>query len=227
MKPGLQRRMFPRGEPMFRMKIEQAGFSSGDVERVAQILASGGVGIIPTDTVYGLAALAAHDGAVRRLLEIKGRPAGKPPPVQISNVADADRLTFAGEPDAVALMEKFWPGPLTLVLRRREGIDLPFQESESLGLRMPDNDFCLRLIDAAGFLAVPSANRSGEPPPASAEEVAREIVGLADFIVDGGVCGGGVESTVVDLTGELQVLREGAVTREEIERALGISGGSV
>lgn len=227
MKPGLQRRMSPRGESMFRMKIEQAGFSSGDVERVAQILASGGVGIIPTDTVYGLAALAAHDGAVRRLLEIKGRPAGKPPPVQISNVADADRLTFAGEPDAVALMEKFWPGPLTLVLRRREGIDLPFQEGESLGLRMPDNDFCLRLIDAAGFLAVPSANRSGEPPPASAEEVAREIVGLADFIVDGGVCGGGVESTVVDLTGELQVLREGAVTREEIERALGISGGSV
>lgn len=212
---------------MFRMKIEQAGFSSGDVERTAQILLSGGVGIIPTDTVYGLAALAAHDGAVKRLLEIKERPAGKPLTVQISKVADAHRLTFADEPDAVALMEKFWPGPLTLVLRRREGIDFPFQESESLGLRMPDNDFCLQLIETAGFLAVPSANRSGEPPPASAEEVAREIVGLVDFIVDGGVCGGGVESTVVDLTGVLRVLREGAVTREEIERALGKSGGSL
>jgi len=212
---------------MFRMKIEQAGFSSGDVERTAQILLSGGVGIIPTDTVYGLAALAAHDGAVKRLLEIKERPAGKPLPVQISKVADAHRLTFADEPDAVALMEKFWPGPLTLVLRRREGIDLPFQEGESLGLRMPDNDFCLQLIETAGFLAVPSANRSGEPPPASVEEVAREIVGLVDFVIDGGARGGGVESTVVDLTGVLRVLREGAVTREEIERALGKSGGSL
>jgi L-threonylcarbamoyladenylate synthase len=211
---------------MFRVEIEKAGFSSSDVERAAEILVSGGVGIIPTDTVYGLAALAVNEGAVERLLEIKERPAGKPPPVQISKVADADRLAFADEPDAIALMEKFWPGPLTLVLRRREGIDLPFQERESLALRMPDSAFCLELIETAGFLVVPSANRSGEPPPVSVEEVAREIVGLADFIVDGGACRGGVESTVVDLTGGLRVLREGAITRKEIVRTLRKSGGS-
>src|SRR5450830_1912433 len=132
------------GGPMFRVKIEKAGFSSSDVERAAEILVSGGVGIIPTDTVYGLAALAVNEGAVERLLEIKERPAGKPPPVQISKVADADRLAFADEPDAIALMEKFWPGPLTLVLRRREGIDFPFQERENLALRM-DSAFCLEL----------------------------------------------------------------------------------
>ena len=211
---------------MFHVNIKQAGFSSGDVERAAQILISGGVGIIPTDTVYGLAAMAANDDAVKRLIEVKGRPAGKPFTVQISKTADADRLAFADEHDAVALMEKFWPGPLTLVLRRREGIDLPFQDSERLGLRIPDNDFCLQLIETAGFLVVPSANRSGESPPASVEEVAPEIVGVVDFIVDGGTCEGGVESTVVDLTGVLQVPREGALTRAEIEKALGKAGRS-
>ncbi|MBK5092305.1 MAG: threonylcarbamoyl-AMP synthase [Actinobacteria bacterium] len=211
---------------MFRAQIGPAGFSSSDVERAAEILAGGGVGIIPTDTVYGLTALASHEGAVKRLLDIKDRPAGKPPPVQISEAADAHMLTFAEKPDAVALMKKFWPGPLTIVLRRREGVDLPFQERESLALRMPDNSFCLELIRAAGFLVVPSANRSGEPPPVSVEEVAHEVVGLVDFVVDGGACKSGAESTVVDLTGGLQVLREGAITREEIERALGESEGS-
>jgi L-threonylcarbamoyladenylate synthase len=208
------------------IKTNPAGFSSGDVERAAEILLEGGVGIIPTDTVYGLAALAAHEGAVGRLLDIKNRPAGKPLPVHISNVADADKLTFADEPDAAALMEKFWPGPLTLVLRRRSGVHLPFQRRESLGLRIPDNPFCRRLIKKAGFLVVPSANFSGDPPPASPDEVADGIMGLADFIVDGGTCGGGLESTVVDLTGGLEVLREGAISAGEIMKALGKPGGS-
>jgi L-threonylcarbamoyladenylate synthase len=91
---------------------------------------------------------------------------------------------------------------------------------------MPDDAFCLELIRAAGFLVVPSANRSGEPPPVSVEEIAREVVGLVDFVVDGGPCRCGVESTVVDLTGGLQVLREGAITREEIVRTLRKSDGS-
>ncbi len=203
-----------------------AGFIPEDVRLVAGILSGGGVGVIPTDTVYGLAALATDAGAVGRLSKIKERPADRPMPVQVASTREAGMLAVLDRP-ASALAERFWPGPLTMVLPRRAGAGpkLPLQPEESIGLRIPDHDFCVSLIEHAGYLVVPSANPRGAAAPTSVAELAPELLEQIDFVVDGGTCPNGVESTVVDLTGgEVLVLREGAIPAEEIIRAAG-SGG--
>lgn len=202
---------------MERIIVGPSGLTPEDLTRLESILKGGGIGIVPTDTVYGLAALATDEAAVERLLEIKQRPASKPLPVQASGIGDVSRLAVADGPEALALMREFWPGPLTIVLRRRPGFNLPFQ-GESVGIRIPDNSVCLALIESAGLLVVPSANLSGESPPARLRDVSPRILARLDFSVDAGTCPGGTESTVVDLTGELKVLREGAISTRDIIR---------
>lgn len=201
-----------------RIDIAGKGYSRHQIERIAGILADGGLGIIPTDTVYGLASPATDAEAVKRLLRIKRRSPGKPMTVQIASHSDADRLCVADGPLARYLAAEYWPGPLTLVLPRRPGLDLPFQGPETLGLRMPDHGFCLDLIDEAGYLVVPSANLSGGAPPASPEQIPGGLLESVDFIVDGGLCREGMESTVVRLTDGCEVLREGAVPAADIMR---------
>jgi L-threonylcarbamoyladenylate synthase len=202
--------------PLLRISIAERGFTENDLELAAAVLASGGLGIMPTDTVYGLVALAENADAVARLFDIKGRPADKPLPIQVAKVEDADRLTYADAPEARRLMEAFWPGPITLVMKLRPGPRLPHQDPESLGIRIPDCAFCLALIERAGFLVVPSANFSGEPAPVSLDGVSGDLQRLAGFVVDGGACPVGLESTVVDLTSGLEILREGAIPEVEV-----------
>ncbi|MFH1150298.1 MAG: L-threonylcarbamoyladenylate synthase [Actinomycetota bacterium] len=190
-------------------------------ERVASLLREGRVGVVPTDTVYGIAACALDREAVGRVMEIKARPADRPLPLHVPGVEEASRLAITDGPEASALMEAFWPGALTLVLPRRKDIELPFQWKESVGLRVPDNRFMLDVLDLCWPLAVPSANPPGEDAPRSGSEVVPSILEAVEFVVEAGLCDGGVESTVVDLTGSPRVLREGALGEREIREALG------
>ena len=206
---------------MRRLDI-MAGFGPQDVRLVSGMLQEGAVGIMPTDTVYGLAALATDEPAVARVLDIKRRPADKPLPVQVGTVREADLLADVGGP-AAALAERFWPGPLTMVLPRRPGsLHLPFQLEDSVALRVPDEMFCLAVLEHAGWLVVPSANRSGAPAPVTLREADPGLLEAVDFAVDAGACAAEMESTVVDLTGEPRVVREGAVSAADIYLALGI-----
>ncbi|MHB8896524.1 MAG: L-threonylcarbamoyladenylate synthase [Candidatus Geothermincolia bacterium] len=209
---------------MLRTKIDQEKFEPEEVRRCAELLAAGGVGIIPTDTVYGIAALATNVGAVSRVLRIKRRQPGKPLPVQVASSWDANLLGVTDSPAATALIGQFWPGALTIVVERRPGTDLAFQDGSTIGLRVPASCFCLALISEAGFLVLPSANAPGGRPPGSPNELTEDVLESVDFLIDAGPCPGGIESTVVDVTAGVRVVREGAILRAEILAAVGGAG---
>lgn len=182
-------------------------------------LLSGGVVVMPTDTVYGLACLPSLSSAVSRVFDLKGRPDGKALPVL---GADAEALAnvAAFEDRSVELARRFWPGPLTMVLPRAEGFTyyLGDEESDSVAVRVPQNEIALELLSAAGPLAVTSANLSGHPPATTVEEAAAVFGSEVPVYVDGGESRG-VPSTIVSLMGDLIVLREGGVTEEELKDA--------
>jgi L-threonylcarbamoyladenylate synthase len=203
------------------IRTDQETFEPDDVGRCAEVLAAGGIGIIPTDTVYGIAALVRNAEAVCRVGRIKDRPPDKPLPVQVASAREANLLALADSPAAAALIERFWPGGLTIVMERRPGFDLPFQDPLTIGLRIPASRFCLELIARSGCLVVPSANRSGMPPPARPEEISAQVLESVDFVVEAGACPGGIESSVVDITTGVRVIREGAISCSEIMRVTG------
>jgi L-threonylcarbamoyladenylate synthase len=185
--------------------------------RAAGLLRAGDVVAFPTDTVYGLAALAGHGRAVRRVYEVKGRPLSQP---LILMMADAGQLETWADVDERArhYMKRWWPGPLTLVLRAREGVDPPLGgEDGTIAARVPDHEVALALLREVGEpLATTSANRSGEPPALTALETAW-VKGLA-AVLDGGRAPGQVPSTVLDLSGpHPRVLRQGPIREEELE----------
>lgn len=204
---------------MITVKTGQKDFDPADIEKLAQMLKDGMLGIIPTDTVYGIAALASDSGAVQKLLTVKRRRPDNPLPVQVAGTAGANRIAVADSPVATALIDRFWPGALTLVLRRRPGADLPFQAERYIGIRVPASGFCLALIEAAGPLVVPSANLPGEQAPVKPEDIDRAIRDSVDFLADAGACPGGTESSVARVNGGIEVLREGAISRDDILRA--------
>lgn len=195
------------------------------VQLAAQILANGGLVVFPTDTVYGLAASIDRPDAVARIYTAKGRPLDRPIPVLVSSRRQTERLAASVDQHSQHLMERFWPGGLTILLPAADW--LPFEvvrDTSRVGVRMPDHRLALAIIEAAGgALATTSANRSGEPEAETAEQ-AREVLGEAvDLILDGGT-GGGVPSTVVRFSGnDLIVLRRGAIEPERIVRE--IEGG--
>jgi len=198
------------------IKADARFFTGEQVGRICSHLDGGAVGVMPTDTVYGLVAPGADRRAVLRVLEIKGRPPDKPLPLLVSGPEDALRLAFAGGAEARRLMDAFWPGPLTLVMKRRPGFTLPAQDEETIGLRMPECPLCIAVIERSGFIVAPSANRSGARAPASFAEVDAGLLEDVEFAVDAGACPGGRESTVVDLTCGIRILREGAVPAERV-----------
>jgi L-threonylcarbamoyladenylate synthase len=181
---------------------------------------------MPTETVYGLGADAANETAVRRIFAAKGRPTDHP---LIVHLASADRIDAWAEaiPEtARALAAAFWPGPLTLVLRRRPEVLLAVTGGlPTVALRVPDHPIARELLDAfGGGIAAPSANRFAGVSPTSAADVVAELGDVVDFVLDGGPCRVGVESTIVDLShGPPQLLRPGGVTREQLEATLGAS----
>ncbi len=185
------------------------------IEAAAEHLRSGGVAAIPTDTIYGLAANALDERAVERVFRLKRRPSGMALPLLIADAADLDRWA-RGVPDVARLLaERFWPGALTLVLRKAP--DVPHVATgglDTVALRVPAHDTPRELARLLGCpVTGTSANRSGRPGLTDANEVRREFEGECCMVVDGR-CDGGVASTLVDLSGaQPRILRQGAVTR--------------
>jgi L-threonylcarbamoyladenylate synthase len=197
------------------------GALAGEIERLGALLRGGGVVAYPTETFYGLGALARDAAALDRLARAKGRPEGKPFPLV---AADLAMVLGVARMDAVArrLAERFWPGPLTLVLPALPGLPAPITGgTETVGIRVPGSEVARELSRAAGGPIVStSANVSGGAPPSSAEELDAGLVTRIDAVLDAGPTPGGLPSTVVAVDGErLSLLREGAIPFERIERA--------
>ncbi|MFG3283255.1 L-threonylcarbamoyladenylate synthase [Streptomyces sp. NPDC048111] len=198
--------------------------TASDIERAAGVLRTGGLVALPTETVYGLGANAEDPAAVARIFQVKGRPPSHP---LIVHIAAADQLDdWVEDVPAAArvLAERFWPGPLTLVLRRGHRVPLEATGGlETVAVRVPDHPAALALLTAfGGGVTAPSANRFGSVSPTTAAHVRAELGDAVDFVLDGGSCEVGVESTIVDVTGETpSILRPGGVTREDLEAVLG------
>ena len=197
---------------------------SEQIARAVEILRGGGLVAIPTETVYGLAADATNESAVRRLFEVKGRPATNPVIVHVSDADSARRYAGQWPEPADKLARAFWPGPLTLVVPKSQAI-VPEVTAGlgTVGLRSPDHPLTFELLRAFdGALAAPSANRSNRVSPTTAEHVRQELGSAVDLVLDGGPCRVGIESTVLDLTRQPPaILRPGAVTRDEIAALIG------
>lgn len=192
----------------------------GDIEKAAQILKKGGVVAFPTDTVYGLGADAFNARAVQRVFEIKNRPRNLPLPILIAAVSQLNVLANPIPEVAWFLVRRFWPGGLTLVLNKADSVPSHLSQGSTIGIRLPNHPICLALIQYAGNPIVgTSANISGQPAALTAVEVARQLGSKLDFIIDGGKCPGGRESTVVDVTREPPaILRHGIIPASEIEK---------
>ena len=190
----------------------------------ARLLQQGEIICYPTDTVYGIGAAATNDAAVRRLYAVKGRPLSKPLPLLIRDSASA---SFVAEvtPLAHTLMTRFWPGALTIIMRKLPDFrSLALAGQDTVALRVPDHDLVRDIIRLLGEpITGSSANRSGSRSPVSASEAALQLGEMVALVIDGGRSPGGVESTVVDITATPAIVREGAITRAEIEQAMGKS----
>ena len=193
----------------------------GVVRRAADVLRAGGLVAFPTDTVYGLAAMPTDRAAVARIYQVKGRNAGRPISLLLS---DADRLAeVAVAPQGTRpLMRRFWPGGLTLVFQKTAAVVEEVSLGPTIGVRIPDLPLARELIRAAGgILAVTSANRSGELSPLTAAEVLEQLGEQIELLIDGGPCRGGVPSTVLDCTvWPPVILRHGVIAESEIRAVL-------
>lgn len=203
-------------------------FISGEnnqiLEEAGEIIKNGGLVAFPTETVYGLGGDAFNSESSRKIYAAKGRPSDNPLIVHIAKVSDLEKVAVNIPLEAYTLADAFWPGPLTMVLEKRP--EVPKETTGGLNtvaVRLPDHEVALSFIEkAGGFIAAPSANASGRPSPTKASHVKEDLDGKIEMILDGGEVGIGVESTIVDLTGETPtILRPGYVTAEMIARVLG------
>ena len=195
-----------------------------DIQEAAHILLSGEAVAIPTETVYGLAANAFDEAAVLKIFTIKERPSFDPLIVHIGHAADIHRVARELPPQAQALMDAFWPGPLTLLLpKHAEVSDLVTSGLDTVGVRMPAHPMTLELLRTLPFpLAAPSANPFGYVSPTTAQHVADQLGDKVPYILDGGACAVGVESTIVGWAhGRWQLYRPGGIATEAIERITG------
>ncbi|TEU17225.1 MAG: threonylcarbamoyl-AMP synthase [Dehalococcoidia bacterium] len=197
------------------------GVLQQEIEKGVKILRKGGVIAFPTDTVYGLGADAFNPTAVERIYEIKDRPKHRQLPLLI---ADVERLATLAEPIpeiAWFLARQFWPGGLTLVLPKTDSLPAYLASGSTIAVRVPNHPVCLALIQHLGNPIIgTSANISGQPAALTAEEVGQQLGGKIDFIINGGKCPGGKESTVVDITRESPIiLRQGIIPSDEIDKA--------
>lgn len=194
------------------------------IQEGARLIREGQLVALPTETVYGLGANAMDAQACKEIFQVKGRPQDNPLIVHVANLDMVKSLVERWSPEAELCAEKFWPGPLTLVLEKTAFV--PDVVSGGLGtvaVRMPRHPVALRLIEEAGVpIAAPSANLSGKPSPTNGIHVWKDLRGRIPLILDAGVCAVGVESTVLDLTGKTPtILRPGGVTKEQLHEVLG------
>jgi L-threonylcarbamoyladenylate synthase len=192
------------------------------IEQAVECVQAGGVLAIPTDSFYALAVGVFHQPALERLLAIKGGRDKNPFPVLIGDPSQLPRLT-EGIPDvARTLIEEFWPGLLTLVLQARATLSPILTGGQgTIGVRQPNDPRVCELLKHTGPLTGTSANRTGQPPAQSAAEVIQQLESAVDLIVDGGLTPGGQPSTVLQLVGEIRILRQGAISRSALQCAIG------
>lgn len=205
-------------------KIDENEIDDTIILKAAKILQNGGLVAFPTETVYGLGGNALNPEASGKIYEAKGRPSDNPLIVHISKIEDLYELARVVPDSALALAKRFWPGPLTMILEKKENVpDTITGGLSSVAIRMPENKIALKLIEKSGvYVAAPSANLSGRPSPTSASHVKRDLDGRIDMIIDGGEVNVGIESTIVDLTEAVPtILRPGYITLSDIEECLG------
>lgn len=204
--------------------METLYLEKSETKKAAEILSQGGLVAIPTETVYGLAADAFNEKAIKNIFIAKGRPSDNPLIVHISKLNDIYKVVSDFNLKAQKLAKAFWPGPLTMILHKNENIPLVVTANmQTVAVRFPSNTIAREIIDFLGEpLVAPSANLSGKPSPTKASHVLEDLNGKIDAIVDGGDCDFGLESTVVSLVGETAlILRPGAITPNQIENVLG------
>ena len=197
--------------------------NENDMEKAAQIIKSGGLVAMPTETVYGLAANALDGKAVAKIFKAKGRPMDNPLIVHISDISQIYPLVSEFPEKAKVLAEKFWPGPLTVILPKSKIIpDEVSAGLDTVAVRFPSNKTAQKLISLSMPLAAPSANLSGSPSPTNARHVYDDMNGRIDAIIDGGECEVGVESTVITLATDIpRLLRPGGITVEQLRDVIG------
>lgn len=198
-------------------------FENEIYETAAQILKDGGLVAFPTETVYGLGGDALKSTASEKIYAAKGRPSDNPLIVHIADFAAVERLAAEIPEVAKVLMENFWPGPMTLIFKKKDIVPKETTGGlDTVAVRFPSHPIARRLIETAGvYIAAPSANASGRPSPTTAQHVAEDLTGRIDMIIDGGPVEIGLESTIIDVTGDTPtILRPGFITKEMLEDVL-------
>lgn len=204
--------------------IDEKELDKDKLEEAGRIIRQGGLVAFPTETVYGLGGDALNPNSSKKIYEAKGRPSDNPLIVHISKFEDMSRIVKQVTPEAKILADKFWPGPLTMILPKSDCVPLETTGGlDTVAIRMPVHATARAFIDAAGgYVAAPSANISGKPSPTNAKYVIQDMDGRIDMIIDGGDAGIGLESTIIDLSSDIpMLLRPGYVTLEQLRQALG------
>lgn len=187
------------------------------------VLKNGGLVAFPTDTVYGLAALPTNAEYIERLYTAKGRESTRAIAILLSSPKELHEVSVSPSESAIRLAEKFWPGPLTIIVPRHPNLPEILSPNPTIGVRIPNHVLALRLLKATGPLGVTSANISGRENTVTAEEVLQQLEGKIHLVIDGGECPGSIPSTVVDCTKQKPViLRSGPISQEEIQKALNL-----
>ena len=202
--------------------------NTNNIDLAAQYIKDGKLVAFPTETVYGLGANALNPLAVAKIFEIKERPSFDPLIIHISNINLLEKLILKTDERIYKLAEKFWPGPLTMVLPKSKIVpDIVTSGLSTVGIRMPDNDIALELITKAECpIAAPSANKFGRISPTTAAHVKKQLPNI-DYILDGGKTSVGIESTIIKLTEfGFQILRDGIITKVELEKFVPFDGNS-
>ncbi len=204
------------------VKIDVANIDEKVIEKAAEIIKNGGLVAFPTETVYGLGANALDSDASKKIYEAKGRPSDNPLIAHIASIDSLNEIVDGVSDVAKKLIEKFWPGPMTLIFNKKELVpDSTTGGLKTLAVRFPSNEIAKALIEKSGVpIAAPSANTSGKPSPTKGEHVIDDLDGKVDMIIDGGEVGLGLESTIIDVTGEPTILRPGFITQEMLEQVI-------
>lgn len=206
------------------IKVDQYNIDLDDMKRAGELIRAGELVAFPTETVYGLGADALKEEASRKIYAAKGRPSDNPLIVHIADFEALEKIVKILPKEAKILADAYWPGPLTMRFFKNDMVpDETTGGLDTVAVRMPDHPIALEFIRAAGgYIAAPSANRSGRPSPTLASHVAEDMDGIIPLIIDGGQVGIGIESTIVDLAEEdITILRPGFITKEMLEETLG------